>query len=556
MLGVLLMAGVAAAGSVTTKMLSSPSYITVPLSVTSGDHFYNAMMTDSTGNEMGVRLDILQPDVWLINGNSIINCEALDDYYYTLLDYLNLASSMSYSGQWWAVTECELDGAYFPVVTATTTSDGTAYKTLLTLDFAGETGYSIPYPNGVTAEGHVMAANLLFGTTDNTEVKLSDFSFLLADETNMFAGGLGLADHPQGLGLLQTLVDRGAILSAGYLTFFSNFSSDNSAGELLLGAVNKKYYTGDFYQFPVVPYVGLDSSLTLPTIMLDGITLENSDTSQLVLLMLGDAQPFLLDLRLAYSYMPLLVLVNLAVQTNAYYNEENERWIIKCLDLADSTATMNFKFGPLTVDIPISAFSVDAYYNDNYLYFSSGVRACFLNVLPSQFLGYNTLGLPFITNAYFAMDNEGGHIGLANVNPDLDISSNAYAFLDTALMLYNGTATPNNSTTAAYIVLGSIPFATMANYTTNVTMTISTGNSTGAEAIPSRFSGVTIASGEVYITGANTVAQTSDSASAANARTSSGSGALRGPVSTLLKEKSWVYVWVVTVGFTSVLILM
>lgn len=568
MLAAVLMAAVAVA-TLTPASSASPTpsdpqiqpFITVPLAVQTGDNFYNALITDAAGSELGVRLDLLQPDIWLMNGNLVVACDVLNSYYNSLYStatsYLDQVS-FTYSGTVWAATECQMAGAYYPVTTTSENSASSTPAAAQTPLLGLASAISIPYPNGVVAEGHIRADNFSIGTTDNTRIELDNFSFLLADETNMFAGGLGLANNPHGLGLLDTLVASGKILSRGYLTYFSGYSDTNTtAGELLLGAVNQKYYSGNFYQFPVLPYVGLDGARsTLPIVLLDGFVLENLNTSQLVSLSVGLPEPFVLDSRLSYSYIPLSYIVNLAVQTNAFYNLENNRWIVKCLDFQNSNALLHFKFGPLTVKIPLTALIVDAYYGDSFLYFSTGVRACFLNVLPSSDLGYSSLGLPFLTNIYLAMDNDGGQVAMANANGDLDLEQSDFSFLDSPSALPTAVASASNvtSSTVAYIQSGTIPFATKANYSsTSVTMTFFTASGTGADAVLARFSGVTIVSGEVYITGAQAMS-TGASASAANARTSSGSNTLLTPFNGLARSNSWALLWVGFVGLVGVVV--
>lgn len=526
----------------TTKVSSTP-YITIPLLIESDDAYYNAMVTDNSGNAIGVRVDLLQPDMWLMNGLEIIDCLELELYKAANLEVTQL-QWFSISGTVYDATMCHLDGAFYPESTVTKTESSKTVTSTNTVDLASSSTLSVPYPNGIRVEGVWYAANLLFGTTENQKVPLDDFDFVLAADTNMFAGGLGLARSDSGKGVLDALKDQRFILALGYLVYLSGYNSNgtNCTGELLMGAVNQKYYTGTLYAFPQIPYEGWTSGLDtpLPIVVLDLISLESADSLRLVQLS-TDATPVVLDTRLSFLFLPLDVVINLAIQANAYYTSEYDRWLVRCLDIENSNATVHFRFGELDVSIPIASFVVDAYLGDKYLYFASKVRACFLNVMPNSNLGYSSLGLPFLSEIYLAMDNEEGTVAMARAKPDVkmhlvDESASLSPFpLFTASLLKTADFSDSvdsesgrvntstaHSATVAFIESGFIPFAVLANYTEDYTMTFSAANASNAEAIPSRFTLATILSGEIYITkgdgGSMAEILTSDSASAANAR--------------------------------------
>lgn len=514
----------------TDSALATENFITIPLAVPSGDGYYNAILTDSAGSEIGVRVDLLQPDVWLMNALDIIDCSVLLEYYSEYSTSSN-ALSITYSGEVWDASLCYLDGAFTPVV-VTTTVDGSQTKTTtLAANLAASTSLTISYPNGIYADGVLYSANLTLGTTSNERLGLDNFRFVLASDTNVYAGGLGLASNPRGLGILDALKHEGHILSSGYSLFFSGYDDLNtSAGELLLGAVDQKYYEDTLYEFASIPYEGwTNGNSSLPIVGLEEVTLVNSETSQLVSLSNKLKLPVLLDTRLNYSFLPLDIIVNLAIQTNAYYNSEYDRWIVKCSDIESSNATVNFKFGPLEVPVPLSTFVYDAYYGEDYLYFSTGVRACFLNVMRDTTLGYSSLGLQFLTLIYLAMDNESGKLAMAKANTSLVVNLQDFLFSETpsaypssfSASQRESATNATASATIAYIQSGTIPFAASATYSSNYTMTFFSANSSNAETIPSRLTVATIRSGEVYITNSDgvTFSRINASASAANAHT-------------------------------------
>lgn len=517
-----------ALAALSTSLLARNTFITIPLAVPTLDGFYNAHITDSNAHVAGGRIDLVQPDLWLIDGAAVPDCSVLE-LYLESVDSALWSSLFLADGLTYPANECYVDGAYIPVATTTAVSGLSTLVTTTAATSTGTSAYDVPYPNGVSAVGFLTQANFTWDTTDNEALALDDFAFVLVTQTNKYSGGFGLASHPQGLGLLDYFYDKGLIVGKGYSIVFDNYADLNdTAGALLLGAVDTQYVSGSFYAFPSIPYVDWNENQldrVLPIIALDSIVLENQDTAQQVTLLDGYAVPVLLDSRLSFSYLPLTILINLAVQANAYYNLDSERWIVKCSDISGSNAVLKFAIGPLTISIPLEDLMVDAFYGDNYLYFSGGSRACFLNVLPSSSLGYSSLGLPFLSHIYMAMDNEAGNIAMGVFNSnvlillsDYDFSSSASSF-NTA---YNASAYEQGTSTKGYILSGHIPFATTVNATLSYTLTFFSANATVADAIPSRLSDVTISLGEVYTGSAG-----SKSASAASARTSSGGAAVQ-----------------------------
>ncbi|QFZ27257.1 putative aspartic proteinase yapsin-7 [Clavispora lusitaniae] len=467
-----------------------PEFITVPLSIPSDDIYYNAYVTDDAGTSIGVRVDLVQPDLWFLNGAVLPNCSTL-----------NSSASIGSAG-------CYVGDAFTPTTSAPSSST-----------------YNIPYPNGISAQGSPYTANLTIGGVGG-HLALDDFGFVLASSTNMHSGGLGLAPHPYASGLLDVLVSEGLVAGHGYSIYFGG-KRNGTSGSLLLGAVDKSFYSGSLYQYPPVAYTGWDDNgdqRALPIVMLDKIILYNSVTRRQATLYGNESIPVLLDSRYGYSYLPLDTVIQLAVQTNAYYSSKSNRWIVKCSDIEDSHATVNLTFGPLNVPVPLTSLLVDAMMDNNYLYFSSGDRACFLNVLPNTRLGYTALGLPFITQMYLVMDNDGGHVGIANKNEDVDLDydldDDAKAFKGNASKLSVGNFSTNVS--AQYIHSGTIPFATPVTYSENRTLTFAPSNITNTELIPSRFSAVIIQSGEIYITVPDSYTEKNSSSTPASTSKSDG----------------------------------
>lgn len=464
--------------------------ITIPLVALSEDGFYNAYV-----NDVPVRLDMVQPDIWIPNPLHMLYCS-----------YSNSSANLS------EFLSCEDEASsLYPVlndVYTTTYSDSEGEATLTIEAVTPLNNYvSIPYPNGIIAEGEAAMADLHIVDSNNDYIPLREFNFIYTNHTNMFAGGLGLSNHPRGTGFLDYFLNKEFIKGRGYSAFLLNEIIDGNAyGELLIGGVNKKHFTGDLVSFPVLPYEGLDSGSTLPTVLLTDLRVVNANTSQSVSLLSGNPEPVLLDPRKSINFLPSDAIIKLALQTNAFYNQERDMWIVKCSDVEDNDAEFHYSFGPLTIRAPLSSFLYSTL-NDTSLTFSSGSKACPLNVGPSSSLGYTCLGLPFLTYAYVVMDNDGGNIALANKNNDYEVGTNIYTDNTAATSaslssLSSSVASGSRSTnhSASYIQSGSIPWATSYNGSQTNTLTFGSANSTAAEAILTRYSQASIISGEVIVT--------------------------------------------------------
>lgn len=485
-----------------TQNSADNSILKFLLTIPGDDSYYNAVVT-AQGTAYDVRVDIVQADVWLMDGQHIQPC---DDYVTweslqteLLLPLSYTADNTVYNGE-----ICAYGGVY----TTPTGSSGdptapTAQPTPTKANIFNGEHFLVPYPNLITARGEFATDNFSVADTSNENVLLSDFTFLLVNDTNVYYGGLGLAGNPVGLGFLDTLRLYNLIKSSSYSLFFGT----ENTGELLPGVVDTSYFLGDFYQFDILPYTGLisNSAIKLPILSLDDISIENRDGKLVLLTLPLGPLAVLLDLRSYFSYLPLNTVVNLALQTNAYYSSDADRWIVECDVIANSSASMLFSFGDLEVKIPLTEFMFSSDVANGSLTFSNGAKACFLNVMPDSSVGFSSLGLPFVTQIYLAVDNDGGKVALANANKNLLVKSQDYLFSQSPSDLKTkshtlGTGTPSSiASSIAYIESGHIPFATSGNISTTVTLSRSIAS--GPDSIPARFSATFINSGEVFTSG-------------------------------------------------------
>lgn len=448
------------------------------------DSYYNAFFTDAGGHTVGGRVDYLQANVWLLNGDSLLDCQVIASYASTLAKSLttNLPLSLSYSGTTWNVNQCHTNGAIYPyqVITTTegpqnttTTFTSLMYTFLLTL--------TLSYGNLVYASGEYVSGNLTFSEMNSTEIALTDFRFLIANSTDRLMGGFGLASSLKGEGLMNYLLKNELISGNGYSAYYaprSNTSDGN--GVVIMGGVDSSFISGDFYSFPKVPHT-LSNNLVYPIVILEEVRIKNLATGAEESIYAGSPIAILFDSRLRYSYMPFNLILDLAIQTNAIYSTQKNRWIVRCSDIWKVNAQLSFQIGPLWINVPLQSFiSVSP------LSYSNGDQACYLTILPTTFLGYAAFGLNVLTLVYMAMDNAQGNIAIANANPNIVIKSGN--------VVMNGTSINSNRTTAALISSGYIPFATTVTLQPQAVFSFGAGNLSLEVNVPARFSGALLQS--------------------------------------------------------------
>ncbi|RCK65600.1 Aspartic proteinase yapsin-7 [Candida viswanathii] len=505
--------------SKTTENDEDRSMFKILFTVPSDDLFYNANFKFGRDQEIQLRLDLIQPEIWVMNNQDFLDCNSVDlwiDSQISELSYTattgGLPSEISTAPEYTSMC------GYYGLYTSSETNMPQATNAIAATNYQS---YRIPYMNAATAEGYFVTDDVEFNLTNGDYYVLPNITFLDADDTNVLVGGIGLAGTPKGSGFLYSLTNRNIINSPGYSLWFNNETDpDNAVAQLIPGAVNTKYYVGDLYQFNITPHRGYRFNasqqasnqdlieLTLPVIELDDILVSLSMMSN------SEPLPVLIDSRSSYFYLPLDVIVSLAIQTNAYYSSQLARWVVKCQPLIDAMATIEFVIGSLSINIPITELITDAIYEGTVLNFETGEKACLLRVLPSSVSGYNSLGLPFLRYVYLVVDNEGGKIGLANLNK----------------FMQNATSVSSSGTSIGYIRSGTIPFATINTESSegDGTLSYSAVSRASDESlilhIPARFSGAIISGGSIYVTGEATGDLITTSALNATAADASSSG--------------------------------
>lgn len=475
------------------------------------DVYYNTNVTVGDDN-LQLRLDLTQPEIWVMNEN-FYSCDQVFSFYAAEFEsYGSNIPDLATNDPLYTATACAEGGVY------TTPSLDMPTPTIPGLS-NGQT-YTIPNLSIIDAEGKFETENISFVLGSNQKLTLPDFSFVNVDSTNMWVGGLGLAGNPTGSGFLDSLVQQGIIKSSAYSLWFNGVSEPGGLCELLLGAVDQHYYEGDFYSFDIIPYAGGKSNdytdqllqgLKLPTILLSDLRVRNENSKEEISLFSAlDSVPVLMESRTLYNYLPLDSIINLAIQLDAIYNNDVAEWIVECDKIYGANALLLFSFGDLEIDIPMEEMISNATYQDTFLTFSNGKRACYLMVLPSSQHGYSSLGITFLRHVYMALDNDGGRIAIAKAN-SLDVVQDDYSTSKSVSDLPTNTMANITASTISRISSGKIPFATHQNQS-STSLTYSAANS-GTQDIPERFTGAVILSGQIFLTpltGSSAIASAAD----------------------------------------------
>lgn len=490
---------------------------------TASEYYYD-LPVNINQQSMALRLDILQNDVWAMNGNKVLNCSDINlwwsseqSVYSTYSDDLLPTSLTTYPE--YTATICA-DSGVFTTEGAMSDIPDPLYGNL----DVGEL-VRIPYINTINASGVVVTGNISMINSKHERFTIEDFSFVDVDDTNVFVGGIGFAkNRMSNTGILEDLVTRDIINASSYSLYFNTFNDTGlDFAQVIPGISNSKYYIGDLYLFPMLNTSGvryavsedngvdneLVSELVVPAIQLNDIAIKN-DLNGNTLSLKSKSGPLaaIFDTRTSFNFMPLDIIVNLAVQTNAYYNSQVNRWIVVCDFIRNAHASVKLTFHDFDLTVPLENLVINAttYDNDN-LKFSDGSAACYLNFLPTS-SSYATLGLSVLKSLYIVVDNEGRNIGIANTNDQLTIKQSDYLPLNSNVTdlddldnYFVSNDTYLDRTSIKLIGSDYIPSASTPSIQQQVTLTYSSlQDNADTLTVPARFSGVVLTSGEVFIT--------------------------------------------------------
>lgn len=294
------------------------------------------------------------------------------------------------------------------------------------------TTYSQTYLSSIFVKGIWTAdsMNLQVQFDDQTaDVRLWDVPFVVANASNVQFGALALGisqelQNPD-TNFISNFVNNNLIKSNSYSLALS--ANNGTDPQVILGGVVKDLLTNyglQVFEFlPVFNQIGSDLSNTSPAFPIFGWGVTSGSTGQSVMFsetyndrleVASYPKPALLDSRHSYNYIPYSTLVEMAIELNAYYSSDLDLWVTDC-SIGDIGTIDMYLADNFTIKMPISKFISPISVNSTGLVFQNGNSACALAFLPDYRLGYSLMGTPFIKSAYVAVDNENKVLGLGNL---------------------------------------------------------------------------------------------------------------------------------------------
>ncbi|CDR41466.1 CYFA0S07e02476g1_1 [Cyberlindnera fabianii] len=425
--------------------------------------------------QMELRVDISQPYLWLLNASAFPTCGIDSSSTSTSSITASAASASSESSSdsssepsstSSSFNDCESHGSYNLSSSNSSIPQNNSYASYLFLD-------------NVYVNGSVVNDDIIFLKTSqpsgNNTLKMSNLDFILANESNVEVGALGLGGNLDSdtsgynFHFLDSLVDNGFINSSAY----SVGSITNTSGKIVFGAVDTDMFVPPLVQFENIPYSYREDDIryNYPIVPLSSILLRNDKGITVEVSNYDTPIPSLMDTRASYMYLPQATVVSLAVQVGAYYLPDSGVWFVKCA-VEELDATLSFRFGNLTIDVSIARFisSLSTDSGDSVT-FEDGSEACALRVLPDAFFGYSLIGMPVLQDTYMAFDVEGHNLAMAQANND--------HYKSTLVKVDNYTSTTSSSAStnipweSSEILSGTIPFAVPNNITDPLTFSYS-----------------------------------------------------------------------------------
>ncbi|KAH3899267.1 putative aspartic endopeptidase SCDLUD_004702 [Saccharomycodes ludwigii] len=525
----------------TTNNNSLIPYIQVGKDITS--LYYVNVTLGTPGQQQVLRVDLGQPYVWVVSDGFYIENEILECECFAASTYYSNQSSTSilldYGKIWnmYFINDIHIDGSAY----------------MDTLDFP-----NVEYLSSSTSS---VNKNITDNSTqsvslNSNSIQITEFGFINANFSDYIDGALGLSGNivnseldtdssnfNESFSFLNSLVVSGTIESKSFSLWLgadynTNYSAvDNSAtydysldsiGMLLLGGVDPALYTGNFIKFDTISFYNETSKNTTngyPIIPLTKVSVTADSGVSLNLTADSFVEPVFIDSRYTFSFLPLDVVIELAIQTNAFFIKSLGTWVVSC-DLGNINATVNYEFGDLSIDIPLGDIITDSYDPEigQDLHFADGTKACFLKVVPNTYIGYSVLGTSFLKNVYFAADLEDNTVALAQAKKMESVDGeqetpegkNIVLKEDSASGSSTGVATSTGE--VAFISSGHIPYATYNNITalySGLTLTILETKSSNslANAFPANVQAGTIFSDGEVLTGKSLFATTTSSTS-------------------------------------------
>lgn len=455
----------------------STSSLPVVRFVSGNNYFDYLLQVGGQKQELGLRLDVLEGEVWLPASTAFIQCSATSkssySRTYTTITYeTDLDSYTSLSGtQLTSLTTADSSlassssssFAYTVPMVETVYSRSCAsigvYHILdsiyaafidiynnVEVSLEDATTYMRAYLSEILVSG-VWAVDTFIMTFRSPTLETLEFAnvpFVYANFSDVGVGSLALGISPASYGykynFISNFVINGLISTNSYSLALGAYNS--TYPQLLLGGIDKNLIYDDpqssssplmalFDFVPVfdesglyVPGGGLTN--TVPAFPIYGWGVTSSVTGQSVVFSssyndrteIADyPKPAIFDSRHNYNFIPYSTLVQIAIELDAYYSSDLGIWLADCS--VGNAGTIDMYLGNYTIHMAISNFLNPAIVNNTNLVFSSGDSACYLTFLPDYYMGYSLMGTPLLKNIYLAIDNENRKMGISQLQDQL-----------------------------------------------------------------------------------------------------------------------------------------
>lgn len=275
----------------------------------------------------------------------------------------------------------------------------------------------------------------------------------------------------------------------GSATLATSNSLTDGFGRLTFGAVDPSLYTGQMYQFNMIPFMDPKTGVAstgYPIVPMGPIYMVSKGGARQNMTSEQHFEPVLIDSSFIGNYLPASTIIQIAIQIGATYVESLDRWLVPCY-LQSYDAKIEFTFYKLRIQVPLSDLLTNS-----TMHYSDKQPACFLRLYANSYIGFNILGQSFLRSAYMAVDLDGRTVGLAQA------FSNKLKFAPAPGQQQTTTTnsgTVSSTPTLAAIKSGYIPYAYHKLYNTTSLALYPSSVSTFMSNIPGQYTATVFSNG-------------------------------------------------------------
>ncbi|CCD24121.1 putative aspartic endopeptidase NDAI_0C04610 [Naumovozyma dairenensis CBS 421] len=418
-----------------TSSIEKP-FPTINIGTTGSGIYYINITMGTPEQQQELMIDTSQPYTWLLSGSQDLQCNRLNSgclsgsLYYVKESTSAICINPNRTYHMAFIDQSEINGTHvIDMMNFTNVDVNTAYA---------HSTYNTKNNKGLINLG-------------TNYLGVSNVSFINADDTVPYAmGSLGLSGKITGTGtdidssnfdnsydFLDRLYQTNLIDSHSYSLWLAMNQTYNgtrvqnsvtsSFGKLILGAVDPTLFTGSFLQFEMLPALESDSAtetIGYPIIPMGPIYVVSKSGEMANVTSKDFLEPVFLDSTYTSTYLPLNMIIQVAIQIGAMYVESLERWLVPC-NIANQHATLDFTFQDVSIRVPLTDLLGTTYDSstNTSMHFSTGDEACYLKIFSNQMTGYNILGRPFLKHVYMAVDLDGNNIAIAQATQEEELQA-------------------------------------------------------------------------------------------------------------------------------------